>query len=151
MDVSDIDQRKHDYDLGFVAGKEHATPSPETRENLSLMKHEVADLRKELTTSLNYIKVAVEDGFKATNTKLEYTNGKVAELMSYKLRMEGGAAVIKGIWGAIGMYIISATIGLFYMWVSFQQMSAKLDNIDVVIRETVRSEVYGLVLEEVKK
>lgn len=150
MDASNIDQRKSDYDLGFIEGQKHSQSAPETRENISLMKHEVADLRKELTTSLKYIKVAVEDGFKLTNTKLEYTNGKVAELMSYKLRMEGGAAVIKGIWGAIGMYIISATIGLFYMWVSFQQMSAKLDNIDVIIRETVRSEVHGLVLQEVK-
>lgn len=115
-----------------------------------IMKHEVDDLRKELTTALDYIKIAVESGFKSTNTKLEYTNGKVAELMAYKLRMEGGAAVIKGIWGAVGMYVISATIGLFYMWVSFQQMAAKFDSIDFTIRNTVHAEVQGLTLEEIK-
>ena len=109
-----------------------------------LMEHEVADLRKELRSNFEYLKESINsvlDVVKDVRTEAKNTNGKVAALIEWRLRLEGGATVVKGIWGAIGVYVIAATIGLFYMWVSFQQMAVKLDNIDVTIRNTVRAEM----------
>lgn len=118
-----------------------------------LMEHEVADLRKEMKSNFEYLKDSINsvlDVVRDVRTEAKNTNGKVAALIEWRLRLEGGAIVVKGIWGAIGVYVIAATIGLFYMWVSFQQMAAKLDNIDITIRNTVRAEMQGLTLEEVK-
>ena len=115
-----------------------------------MMEHEVADLRKELTSTLGYIRETMENGFRTMTTKQDYTNGKVAEIMAWKYRVEGGATVVKGIWGAVGAYVIAATIGLFYMWIAFQQMEAKFNTLDVTIKNTVRTELGSVVLQETK-
>lgn len=108
--------------------------------NQILMKHEVEDLRSEITRSFTELKKDIQQVL----VQATLTNGKVAELQAWKLRYEGGAIVLKGIWGFIGVYILAATGALLMMWSDYR-------NLEATIRRVVQQEVRGVVLEEISK
>lgn len=98
--------------LGFMDGVQHSKPSPETI-------HLIGDLKEALDEILVQTKT---------------TNGKVAELSAWKLRYEGGAAVLKGIWGFVAVYVVSASGALLMMWADFR-------SIPVTIRQIAQEEI----------
>jgi len=116
------DQRAQDYKSGWDARGEHNTPSPETRERMQQMRHEVEDLRREVTDGFTYLKEQAQL-IVAQTTK---TNGRVTALETIQSRAEGGATVLKGIWGLTGIYVIAASFGLFQMYVQFQTIDSRI-------------------------
>lgn len=63
----------------------------------------------------------------------EYTNGKVAELVEWRLKMEGAKSTLKGLWGVMGVFAIAISFGLFGMYVEFQGLEGTIR--DIVIGE----------------
>lgn len=116
------DQRAADYNAGFEAGKEHSTPSPETKARMETMRHEVVDLRKEITSNFGYLKEKLD--FILTQTTA--TNGKVANLQEWRLRTEGAGGAIKAVWTFVAVYVVAATFGLFTMYIQFQSIDYKI-------------------------
>lgn len=122
---------------GVLVGQEHSVPSPQTLKMFEDMKLDIhghfADFRELVSETLTIAKEARDEAKK--------TNGKVAELDKWKLRTEGGAAVLKGIWGLAAVYVVGSSIVLLNMWADWR-------NQDTRIRQIVSEELRSVVLEE---
>jgi len=135
--IKDEDQAMTIYNQGFKAGQEHTKPSKDTLDMFDVMKKEILAVKELLTEKLMEMEVAREwtqNMLRDIKIQTEKTNGRVTLLEAIKLRAEGGAAVLKGIWAFMGVFAVAVTFGLFNMYV-------QLTHLDSTIRQTVREEL----------
>lgn len=119
------DQRAQDYKSGFDQGILHSNPSPETKARMEAMKHEIEDFRREITTAFDGVGERLDEILEQTKK----TNGRVNNLEAWKLKAEGGATVLKGVWGFMAVYLVGASWGLFNMYNQFQVLSYQVDQL----------------------
>lgn len=116
-------------------------------ERLAVMKHEVDDLRKDITNNFNYMKEKLDLILEQT-TK---TNGRVTKLEQERLplletwqaEIRGGTKVAYFVWSVVGTYIVGSSIVLLNMWADWRDQK-------LTIQEAVRQELQGVALQEIK-
>jgi len=134
------------YQDGVRVGKEHSSQSPETKAKFELVELEIKGLGEKLMEKLNTLNDKTDRNFetgKATHEQAKITNGRVDELEKLRDQAQGGAAVLKGIWGVIAVSVLGATYALFNMYVEFH-------NLDHKIRVIVQEELQQFTLEELR-
>ena len=104
-----------------------------------VMEHEVADLRKELTSNFNYMK----EKLNAILVQTTSTNGRVTKLENWQSEIIGGSKVAYFVWAVAGTYVVGSSVVLLNMWSDWR-------NQKLTIQEPVRRELQAAVLEEVR-
>jgi hypothetical protein len=107
-----------DYLRGFDQGQKHAIPSPETIRRLDEIETKVDPLplfMQHVTEVLSSIK---ED--------TAYTNGKVADLVSWREQIKGAKQALGVIWMVLGVFATAGIFALFSMWSQLQHLNALL-------------------------
>jgi len=107
-----------DYMRGFDQGQKHSNPSPETLRRLDEIEKKVDPLplfMQHVTEVLSSIK---ED--------TTYTNGKVADLVSWREQLIGAKKALGVIWVVLGVFAIAGIFALFSMWSQLQHLNAIL-------------------------
>ena len=113
-----------------------------------IMRHEVEDLRKEISNTFGYMKekldLILEQTTKHNGRMTKMENERLPKLETWQAEVNTVSKVIKYIFGFFAVYIFAATGVLFNMWADWRHMKE-------TIREAVHAEVVGLTLEEVNK
>ena len=56
--------------------------------------------------------------------------GRLKKMEEWKLKIEGGKSVLKGIWGAVGGLVISAVVGIFFMYIQIRELSQTIQMLE---------------------
>ena len=72
--------------------------------------------------------IRIENSVSEVDQKVTFTNGKVAELIRWREQVKGASTALKGIWGVLAIFVITAIFGVFWMWVEFQSLDDKIRN-----------------------
>jgi hypothetical protein len=119
----------------------------EPSDKLIMMKHEVDDLRKDISNNFSYMKEKLELILEQTTkhngrmTKIE--SERLPKLEIWQTEVNAISRITKYILGFIATYIFVATGVLFNMWADWR-------NQKTTIQDIVRTELRSVVLEEAK-
>lgn len=114
-------------------------------ERMTMMKHEVDDLRKDISNNFNYVKeklgLILEQTTKTNGRVTKLEQERLPNLETWQAEIRGGSKVAYFVWSVLGVYICGSSIVLLNMWADWR-------NQKLTIQEVVRQELHSVVLQE---